>query len=359
MSNFIEYKDTVAFHPGYYIKELVEESGLTQEDFAKRLDTTPKNLSVLISGNQSLSIDIAMKLSRMTGTSVEYWLNLQKRYDSLVAEFKSEEELVREKKVLKLTDYKYFVDNFGLPNLPRKIEQQIEKVRTFLGVSTLTVLEEFDLAASFRSHSDSLSPSNVVNANIMVQIAINMALKVAGPKYNKHKFQEAVEYALTLTGSHEDFLLLVEKAFIEAGVILVVLPNLKNSGINGATKKVGDKVMLMVNDRNKYADTFWFSLFHEIGHVINGDFGVSFCDRKGDEEDAADLYARNKLIPAEDYEKFKKQGIISERSIRKFADEIGRDPGIVLGRLQKDKIVSYADTSLSQTLRHKYKVKLV
>ena len=48
MSNYIEYNDTVAFHPGYYIKEIVEESGLTQEDFAKRLDTSPKNLSLLI-----------------------------------------------------------------------------------------------------------------------------------------------------------------------------------------------------------------------------------------------------------------------------------------------------------------------
>ena len=36
MSNYIEYNDRIAFHPGYYIKEIVEESGLTQEDFAKR-----------------------------------------------------------------------------------------------------------------------------------------------------------------------------------------------------------------------------------------------------------------------------------------------------------------------------------
>ena len=359
MSNYIEYKDTVAFHPGYYIKELVEESGLTQEDFAKRLDTTPKNLSVLISGNQSLSIDIAMKLSRMVGTSVEYWLNLQKKYDSLVAEFKSDEELAKEKQVLKLTDYKYFVENFGLPDLPRKTDQQVEKVRSFLGVATLSVFKELDLASSFRSHSESLSPSNVVNANIMVQIAINKALKVSGPKFNKKKFQEAIEYTLTLTSSHGEFLQLVKKAFGEAGVILVVLPNLKNSGINGATKKVGDKVMLMVNDRNKYADTFWFSLFHEIGHIVNGDYGISFCERKGDEEDAADLYARNKLIPAEAYERFKKQGVISERTIREFAEEIERDPGIVFGRLQKDGIISYADTALSQALRHKYRVKLV
>ena len=79
MGNYIEYNDTIAFHPGYYIKELVDESGLTQEDFAKRLDTTPKNLSLLIRGEQSLSMDIAMKLSRMLGTTVNYWLNLQRR----------------------------------------------------------------------------------------------------------------------------------------------------------------------------------------------------------------------------------------------------------------------------------------
>ena len=50
MSNYIEYNDKIAFHPGYYLKELVDESGLTQEDFANRLGTTPKNLSILIRG---------------------------------------------------------------------------------------------------------------------------------------------------------------------------------------------------------------------------------------------------------------------------------------------------------------------
>ena len=89
MSNYIEYNDKIAFHPGYYIKEIIEESGLSQKDFAKRLDTTPKNLSILVRGEQSLSIDIAMKLSRMLGTNVDYWLNLQKSYDALIAEFES------------------------------------------------------------------------------------------------------------------------------------------------------------------------------------------------------------------------------------------------------------------------------
>ena len=95
MSNYIEYDDKIAFHPGYYIQEMVEESGLTQADFAKRLGTTPKDLRLLIRGEQNLSIDIAMKLARMTGTSVSYWLNMQNGYDALIAEFKAKKKLNR------------------------------------------------------------------------------------------------------------------------------------------------------------------------------------------------------------------------------------------------------------------------
>ena len=51
-------------------------------------------------------------------------------------------------------------------------------------------------------------------------------------------------------------------------VALVLLPNLKNCGVNGAVKWLGkDKVVLVLNDRRKYADTFWFALFHEIGRA--------------------------------------------------------------------------------------------
>lgn len=128
MSNYIQYNDKVAFHPGYYLQEIVENSGLTQEDFAKRLGTTAKNLSVLLNGKQSLSIDMATRLSRMLGTTIAYWLNLQQAYDEKRAEIQSDEELKREREVFKLIDYTYFRDNFRLPDLPRQVDKQIKCV---------------------------------------------------------------------------------------------------------------------------------------------------------------------------------------------------------------------------------------
>lgn len=356
MSNYIEYNDTIAFHPGYYIKEIVDGSGLTQEDFAKRLDTTPKNLSLLIRGEQSLSIDIAMKLSRMIGTSVSYWLNLQNAYDALIAEFKSAKELEEERKVFQSLDYKYFRDNFGLPNLPRKIDEQIKQVRVFLNVATLSVFTKRDMAVSFRSATEALAEASTIKANTMVQIAINKALKVDAPKFNKVKFEEAARYALTLTKNHEEFYPLIYKAFRDAGVIFVILPNISGSKINGATKKVGDNVMLMVNDRRLNADSFWFTLFHEIGHIINGDYGISFEKETGEQEEAADKFAEDALIPPEKYQDFINKNKFDLQAIRLFADQIERDPGIVLGRLQNDGIVGFDDWTM-KPLRHKYRVK--
>ena len=355
MSNYIEYDDRIAFHPGYYIKEIIDESGLTQRDFAYRLDTTPKNLSLLIRGEQSLSIDIAMKLSRMMGTSVSYWLNLQNAYDALIAEFKSKEELAQEKKVFAVLDYKYFREHFGLPDLPRKKEEQIVQVRKFLNVATLSVFKKRDMAVSFRSDSGELSEANVIKANIMVQIATNLALKTEAPKFNKVLFEEAVQYALMLTKEHGTFYPLIKEAFRKAGVVFVILPNISGSRINGATKKVGNSIMLMVNDRRLYSDTFWFTLFHEIGHIMNGDYGISFESESGEQEEIADKYAEDMLIPGEQYQLFVEEGRFDIQAIKEFAASIDRDPGIVLGRLLNDGKVNYEDRMLA-SLRHKYKV---
>lgn len=90
MSNYIECNDTVIFHPGYYLNEIIDESGLTREEFAKRLEITPDDLDMLVNGNQNLSTDIASKLSRLLGTTTTYWLNLQQAYDEKAAKMMNE-----------------------------------------------------------------------------------------------------------------------------------------------------------------------------------------------------------------------------------------------------------------------------
>ena len=139
-------------------------------------------------------------------------------------------------------------------------------------------------------------------------------------------------------------------------MIFVILPNLPGSKINGATKKLEKNVMLMVNDRRLNSDTFWFTLFHELGHIIHSDYGISFEKEIGAKEEIADRFAADSLIDPNEYERFIEKKVFNLATIQQFADEIDRDPGIVLGRLQNDGLVGYDDLTL-QSLRHKYKVR--
>ena len=48
MNNVNEYKDIVAYHPGYYIADIIEDMGISQAEFAIMMGTTAKTLSQLI-----------------------------------------------------------------------------------------------------------------------------------------------------------------------------------------------------------------------------------------------------------------------------------------------------------------------
>ncbi len=196
--------------------------------------------------------------------------------------------------VLKQIGYGYFRDKFLLPDLPRKLPEQVVEVRRFLEASSLTVLTKRDVCVSFRNDSSKMDEKTIARANALVQIAVNEARRKNAPRYDKGKFESAVEYALMLTTDHDRFYPLIEKAFFDAGVILVLLPNLEGSKANGATKRIDSSVMLMVNDRRLYADTFWFTLFHEVGHILSGDFGVSLEVKASEKEAAADKFAEDK-----------------------------------------------------------------
>ena len=82
MTNKIfEYKDLIAFHPGQYLGELIEDYEMTQKEFAESLGVSEMTLSKLVNGEESISNDIARELAKATNILMITWLNLQNAYD--------------------------------------------------------------------------------------------------------------------------------------------------------------------------------------------------------------------------------------------------------------------------------------
>lgn len=82
----VENIDLIAFHPGQYIGELIEDYQMTQKEFAEKLGVAPKTISKLVNGEESISNDLAKKLEKLTNISMKTWLNLQASFDRKVAE---------------------------------------------------------------------------------------------------------------------------------------------------------------------------------------------------------------------------------------------------------------------------------
>ena len=163
----------------------------------------------------------------------------------------------------------------------------------------------------------------------------------------------------------EDFLPKLRNIFEESGIAFVMVPNLKNCGINGAVKWLREyKVLLALSDRRKYSDVFWFALFHEIRHVfqkkkahiivsVDKDIEVNSKINIENLEADADKFAQNFLIKPKDYAEFIKSKDFSRAAVEKFAEDIKIQPGIVVGRLQRD---GYIDFSHLNSLKQRYEI---
>lgn len=362
----IEYKEIIVFHPGYYIKDIIEDMEMTQSEFAKRLNTTNKTLSKLLNGKTPLSGELAKSLSQMLGTSIDVWLNLQEKYDKELYEIQQRKTIDEEIKHLKDLNYKYFEKLNAVPACKNKNEQVIH-LRKFLQVSSLDVLAKQDLLVACKTSIPNVELKHVINANAWIQTGINFAKKLKCNSFDRQKLTKYLPEIRQMTiQSPEDFYPRLKQIFNECGIAFIALPYLANSGINGAVKWVNaDKALLLINDRNKHADIFWFALFHEIKHILqqkiktvylsydkrNVKFELGSNNELNEQE--ADDFARNQLIPDNQYQEFVNNQSYTKNAILHFAKNIGIHPCIVLGRLQRDGHIGW---NMYSDLRIQYKI---
>lgn len=352
--NKIEYENLIAFHPGYYIEEMIEDLEIGQDEFAKRLGISKKILNKLVEGEINLTDDVAIKIASMFGSSKETWINLQKEYDSKKMQIEELKELDEELQLLKLIDYNFFT-KLGFVERTKDKREKLKNLYSFLKISKLSNLLTQDILVNYRVGIGEMKEKNILNSKVWLQTAINMGRNIETKPFNKYKLETYIPKIRELTVQESNvFIPKLKNIFIECGVSFVTLPHLKNSGINGAVTWINkDKVILAINDRRNYADTFWFSLFHEIKHVLQQKHQLTLISSNNSKnleieqlnkelEEEADLFSQEILISHNEYYNFIIQDDFTECSICEFAKKIDIHPGIVVGRLQKEKYIEHS-----------------
>lgn len=139
----------------------------------------------------------------------------------------------------------------------------------------------------------------------------------------------------------------LQKLCLQAGVKLVYTPCLPKAPINGATRWIGDYPCIQLSGRHNRNDIFWFSFFHEVGHILlhgKKDIfleDIEYTDKQIKKEQEADNFAEKMTLTKSEEAEIINSKDYSTQSIKRFAKKINTHPAIIVGRLQHLKIIDY------------------
>ena len=349
------YKPDYAIHPGEIIDQYLNAIGMKKIDFAERMELSVKTVSQIINGKEYIAPETALKLERVLGMPAYIWRNIDSSYRIFIAKQKDQEQYAIAQKWVNEYPIKELIRRKYLKQT-KNINDLIEQLLAFFSVGSLDILKNQIYNVSFRKSK--AFESKTENVLSWLRIGHLEAQRMQTPLFNRDQFISILKEIrkLSVNESINDMLVNIQKRCYECGVVVLYIEEIHNTFVSGAAFWVNkDKPVIMLSSRYKKEDHFWFSFYHECSHIINDSKKELFVDYDGEnKEKDANSFASNILIPNKEYDDFIKRykdEEINSIVVRTFANKLGISPGIIVGRLQKDRVIRYNQlTHLKRTI---------
>ena len=329
----------VAIPPGATIKEQLIDRNMSQKEFAVRMNLSEKHISKLINGEVQLTYETANKLEMVLGIPARFWNNLEAIYRENLIKVETEKEMEDDIEIAKHIPYSEMV-HYGWIASANKAIEKVENLRKFFEVTSLSLLGNNQLT-KIACRRLAVTEKSDLALMVFVQKAKIESRSLPTKHVNLTGLNKLIPELRSMTKLDPNiFCPLLQEKLADNGIALVFLPHLKGSYLHGATFAYGSKIVVGMTVRGKDADKFWFSLFHELAHIVLGHIDQEDGLNDKDEKDA-DQWAANTLIPDAIFESFKHTNDFSKNSVLRFAKEQNIDPGIVVGRLQTEHAIEF------------------
>lgn len=337
------YRPDYAVPPGESLREAIEALGMTQADLARRTGLSTKHINQIIQGDASISPDTALALEHVVGIPARLW-------NALEANFQAQR--LRQRSRVVSDDDATWLDRLPVNELIRRgvietatdIGARRDQVLRFFGVASREAWEAVWLTpdATFR-RSPAFEADPMATA-AWLRIGELEAAAVEVADFDRTRFSEALqEIRGLMVLSPREFEPTMKRLLAESGVALVIVGEIKGCRANGASRWLSPtKALIQLSVRYKWEDVFWFSFFHEAGHLLLHGKRAVFVDqaRSGTpDEDEANRFAAQLLIPTEyELELLRIRDLAGALAL---ARKLQIPAGVVIGRLQKEGLLGY------------------
>ena len=338
----LKFEPDFAVAPGATLKEILDEKGISQAALATRAGMTEKNVSQIINGVAPISYETAEKFEMALGVPASFWNQRELAYRETLVRIAANERMKADIEWLDEIPVDVLKER-GFIDADASDEVLVRSSLKFFGVSSVDAWRETwgSPVAKFRGGDASDKGPGYVGT--WLRSGDLQAEKVEAAPFNPDEFRRALLDAKAMT-MRADGLKQLQERFAKAGVVVVFTKEIPSAAVSGATRWLTkDKALIQLSLKFKTADQVWFTFFHEAGHILlHGkkqmflEFGVN---NETDEEREANQFARDLLIPPEHARRL--PYLKSAAQINVFAESIGISPSIVVGRLQRDELLSW------------------
>ncbi|NTV34075.1 MAG: HigA family addiction module antidote protein [Deltaproteobacteria bacterium] len=345
-----EYSPQTVTHPGVTLKEKLDELGMSQKEFAVRTGKPEQTIVKVISGSSAITPDMAVQFETVLKVPAKFWLNRQLNYDEAVARARRTDILAEAHSWAGRFPVSEMMKRAWLPKMQAR-EEWAEALLNFFSFSTHGAWEDYylsqQLKVSFRISIAHYGEPYAISA--WLRQGELEAEKLVAPPFNKKTFTANLVEIKRLMAEHpDDFFPKLQALCLEAGVKVVYTPCLPKAPIHGSTRWLSDDTpLIQLSARYHQNDRFWFTFFHEAGHILlHGKKHISIESAQrvadGDEhERAADEFAIKWTFSEEEEQEVLKLGVITEQDIVDFAGKFGTHPAMIIGRFQHKKLIRY------------------
>ena len=230
--------------------------------------------------------------------------------------------------------------------------ERIQSLLAFFGVASQAAWEDYylnqTLKVAFRISLKSTKDPYAISAWLRRGELQAAEMQLDAP-YNAETFKNSIPQIREIIAKHPaDFFEQLRSWCAKCGVKIVFTPCLKKAPINGATRWINNTPVIQISGRYKKNDIFWFSFFHEVGHILlhgKKDIfleNVDYDEKQKNLEKEADAFAEKSLLTkAEEAQLLALKAFFSRAEIKSFAQKIGTHPAIIVGRLHHLKKIQY------------------
>jgi HTH-type transcriptional regulator / antitoxin HigA len=327
--------------PGDIIRRELEARGWQQKDLAEIMGRPEQTISEIVNGKKQITPETARELACAFGTSAELWMNLETTYRLQLAERQREEEEIRRRAQLHNKLPYHEVIKRGWIEDKESLDEQENEVRRFLHITSMNQEPPLALAAR-RSAREEMEIGALVAWTRRVQM---LAQKQPANAYQPEQLPRVITEMLD-SSAEEGYVAEVPHVLRDVGVRFLLIEHLPQTYLDGAALWVDNSPVVALTLRYDRIDNFWFTLAHELAHIVLGHRGVYLDSLDGehpvdDEETAADHLAADWLLEPLAYRDFVEAGRLGNASVAAFARRMDRHPAIVAGRLQHDDPARY------------------